>query len=85
MDTGDLALPQSSPDSNVEITSRSGRACSADWQRRQAPRGGDGLDAGHLEGKQSAQASGMEAHRARHHVWLDAQHDSPTRHRRGTH
>lgn len=45
------------------ITGRSGTACSADLEGRQAQRGGDGLTAGPLEGKRSAQASGMEAHR----------------------
>ena len=34
---------------------------------------------------EDAQASGMKAHRARRQRWLDAQHDSTTRHRRGTH
>ena len=36
-----------------------------------------------LEGKRSAQASAMEAEGERRHRWLDAQHDSATRHRRG--
>jgi hypothetical protein len=69
----------------VEIEGRSNTACSADFQGRQASRGGDGLIAGPLESKRSAQASGMEAHRARRHRRLDAQHDSAARHRRGTH
>ena len=47
----------------VEIEGRSGIACSADLQGRQATRGGDGLIAGLREGKRSAQASGMEAQR----------------------
>ena len=45
-----------------------------------------GLTAGPLEGKRNAQASGMEARRGEtRHGWLDAPHDSATRHRRGTH
>lgn len=58
--------PRVDPDSQrtmVEITGRSGIACSADSQGRQATRGGDGFKAGPLEGKRSAQASAMEAPR----------------------
>jgi hypothetical protein len=45
------------------VAGRSGTACSADSEGRQAQRGGDGLVAGPLESKRSAQASGMEARR----------------------
>jgi hypothetical protein len=86
MNSDDWASPQGNPTAiRHQIEGRSGTACSADFEGRQAPRGGDGLVAGPLEGKRNAQASAMEAHRARHHRWLDAQHDSATRHRRGTH
>lgn len=44
-------------------TGRSGTVCSADLEGRQASRGGDGLAAGPLKCKRSAQASGMEAQR----------------------
>ncbi len=44
------------------VAGRSGITCSADLQGRQTPRGGDGLKAGPLERKHSAQASGMDAH-----------------------
>ena len=72
-------------DSACRLACRSGAACSANWEGRQAWRGGDGRRADPLEGKQSAQASAMEAERARRHRRLDAQHDSATRHCRGTH
>lgn len=86
MNTCDCKSPRRSQASKGRpIAGRSGIACSAGLEGRQAQRGGDGLVAGPLEGKRSAQAPAMEAEGARRYGRLDAQHDSAARHRRGMH